>query len=73
MPAIAGAALLETVELAGSPDPVDWLPIGAGLLVAAASAYACIKVFLGVVDRIGMLPFMLYRLALAAFLVWFFV
>jgi undecaprenyl-diphosphatase len=73
MPAIAGAALVETVELTRSPDPVDWLPIGVGLVVAAASAYACIKVFLGVIDRIGMLPFMLYRLALAAFLVWFFV
>ena len=72
MPVIAGASLLETVELVSSPQPVAWLPIGVGLVVAAASAYFCIKVFLDVVDRVGMLPFMLYRLLLAGFLVWVF-
>lgn len=72
MPAIAGAALLETVELAGSPEPVDWGPIGVGLVVAAISAYFCIKAFLGAIDRIGMLPFMIYRLLLAGFLFWMF-
>ena len=72
MPAIAGAALLETVELLESPAPVNWAPILIGLVVAAVSAYACIKVFLGAIDRIGMLPFMIYRLLLAGFLVWLF-
>jgi undecaprenyl-diphosphatase len=72
MPAIAGAALLETVELAGAPEPVDWGPLLAGLGVAAASAYACIRAFLGVIDRVGMLPFMIYRLLLAGFLWWVF-
>lgn len=68
IPAIAGAALLETVELAGSAGPVDWTPMLIGLLVAALSAYACIRVFLGAIDRVGMLPFMVYRLLLAGFL-----
>jgi undecaprenyl-diphosphatase len=72
MPAIAGAALLETVELLESPAPVNWAPILIGLVAAAVSAYACIKVFLGAIDRIGMLPFMIYRLLLAGFLVWLF-
>lgn len=70
VPVIAGAALFETIELVGSPAPVDWLPIAVGLLVAASSAYVCIRVFLNVIDRIGMLPFMLYRLVLAGFLFW---
>jgi len=72
MPAIAGAALLETMELLESPTPVPWLAMMIGLVVAAISAYVCIRLFLAVIGRIGMLPFMLYRLALAAALFWIF-
>lgn len=72
MPAIAGAALLETMELLESPTPVPWLAMMIGLIVAAISAYVCIRLFLAVIGRIGMLPFMLYRLALAAALFWIF-
>jgi len=72
MPVIAGAAVLESVELAASPTPVAWSPIGVGLVVAAGSAYLCIKVFLDVIDRIGMLPFMIYRLLLSGVLLWLF-
>jgi len=72
MPTIVGAALLETIELLESSAPVPWLAMGVGLAVAAVSAYACIRLFLGAIERIGMLPFMLYRLALAAMLFWIF-
>jgi len=72
IPAIAGAAIRETSELLQSSGPVPWLPMAIGLVVAAASAYVCIRLFLGAIERIGMLPFMLYRLALAAVLIWVF-
>jgi undecaprenyl-diphosphatase len=72
MPTIAGAALLETMELLESPTPVPWLAMAVGLVVAAISAYVCIRLFLAAIGRIGMLPFMLYRLALAAVLFWIF-
>lgn len=68
MPAIAGAATLETFELIRSPNPVPWGVMMVGLLVAAISAYFCIKLFLKLVERIGMLPFMVYRLLLGAIL-----
>jgi len=68
MPAIAGASVLETFELTQSPVPVPWVAMLVGLLVAAVSAYFCIRLFLNVIERIGMLPFMLYRLLLAAIL-----
>ncbi len=73
MPTIAGAAVLETAELVQSPAPVPWLFLAVGLAVAAVSAYLCIRLFLGVIGRIGMLPFMLYRLVLAAALFWVFI
>jgi undecaprenyl-diphosphatase len=72
MPTIAGAALLESIELLKSATPVPWLAMGVGLAMAAVSAYVCIRLFLGAIERIGMLPFMLYRLALAAVLFWIF-
>jgi undecaprenyl-diphosphatase len=68
IPAIAGASTLEMAALLGAPVPVDWSALAMGLCVALASAYACIKLFLRTIERIGMLPFMLYRLALAAIL-----
>jgi undecaprenyl-diphosphatase len=68
MPAIAGASVLESFELVQSPDPVPWAAMLVGLLVAAISAYLCIRLFLNVIERIGMLPFMAYRLLLAAIL-----
>ncbi|MDH3977959.1 MAG: undecaprenyl-diphosphate phosphatase [Gammaproteobacteria bacterium] len=73
MPTIAGAAVFELADAASSPVPIDWTFMLVGLLVSAISAYFCIRLFLSVIERIGMLPFMLYRLALAAVLIWLFI
>ncbi|WP_370979302.1 undecaprenyl-diphosphate phosphatase [Agaribacterium sp. ZY112] len=45
---------------------VDWLAIGVGVLVSAVSAYLCIHYFLSFINRLGMMPFVWYRLALGA-------
>ncbi len=68
IPAICGASLLETIELINHGGFVDWSLIGFGLIAAFLSAYLCIKLFLQTIDKIGMLPFMIYRLVLAAIL-----
>jgi undecaprenyl-diphosphatase len=68
MPAIAGAAVLEFYSLLQSTAPVPWGALVVGLALAAISAYLCIKFFLQAIDRIGMLPFMLYRILLAGVL-----
>ncbi|MDH3509482.1 MAG: undecaprenyl-diphosphate phosphatase [Gammaproteobacteria bacterium] len=68
MPAIGGAAVLEFYDLLNSSEAVAWDVLAVGLLIAAVSAYLCIKLFLQAVEKIGMLPFMLYRLVLAAIL-----
>lgn len=69
IPAIAGASLLEFVELTQSVEPVPWDGIALGLAVAAVSAWLCIKLFLAAIQRIGMVPFVVYRLLLAAVIV----
>lgn len=55
----------EWVEM-GMPDSGYYLLAGAAL--SAISAWFCIHYFLKLLERIGMVPFVLYRLALGGFL-----
>ena len=56
------------VELMGA-ESVDWSLIVVGTLLSAVTAYLCIKLFLNVIQRIGMMPFVIYRLLLGAVLI----
>ncbi len=49
---------------------VVWGDLLTGVLVAAISAALCIHVFLQWIDRVGMWPFVVYRLCLGAVLLW---
>lgn len=68
IPAIAGASLLKTIDLVTSNASVDWFAMGMGSAIACVSAFLCIKLFLNLIDSIGFLPFILYRLVLGAVL-----
>jgi len=68
IPVITLAAGLETLKLIEAAEPVDWSALSLGVLVSAISAYLCIKVFLNALDKLSMLPFMIYRLILAGIL-----
>jgi len=72
VPVIAIAGGYETLRLAREPGPVAWDVLFLGTAVAAISAWLCVHFFLKLVDRIGMLPFVVYRLFLGAFLFWMF-
>ena len=63
--------LYYTVELALGDEVVDWttLILGAGL--SFVSAYACIFLFLKIIERMGMMPFVIYRLLLGIGLIVF--
>lgn len=50
----------------------DYLPFFAvGFVVSFLAAWAAIKVFIGLVGRIGLVPFAVYRLCLVPFVYWF--
>ena len=68
VPVIALAGGAKGSELLAAPGAVDWTWLGIGALVAGASAYACIGVFLALVARVGLWPFAVYRIALGAVL-----
>ena len=48
---------------------VPWLEIVFGTVVSGVTAYLCIHYFLRLVDKIGMLPFVIYRLVLGVILI----
>lgn len=68
IPVIAGAGLLKAVQLAAAPVPPPWLQLLAAAGLAGLTAYGCIALFLRLVNRIGLMPFVYYRVALALFL-----
>jgi len=60
-----GYKSLELIEMANPP----WFDIGLGVLLSAISAFLCIAFFLRWIERIGMMPFVWYRMVLGAVLV----
>jgi undecaprenyl-diphosphatase len=70
VPGTALAALLECWKMYRAADPVDWNAVILGIVLAAVSGFLCIHFLLQFIQRIGMLPFTLYRLLLAGFIVY---
>lgn len=68
IPVIVLAGGLETLELARSPGEAHWDVLLLGALISALSAYLCIHLFLRLLDRTGMWPFVVYRVALGLWL-----
>ncbi|OUS24946.1 undecaprenyl-diphosphatase [Gammaproteobacteria bacterium 45_16_T64] len=73
IPLILAAGLLETIKLLQVEGAVWWDMILLGTAVSGLSAYLCIHYFLQLLERIGMLPFVIYRLFLGGFLLFFIV
>lgn len=73
IPLIMAAGLLKGAELyqTGTEAQISHTLIGG--LIAFGAALACIHLFLRLLDRIGMLPFVIYRLFLGVILLAFFV
>jgi undecaprenyl-diphosphatase len=66
---------IPVIVLAGGLEMLDYMKVASitdlndvllGALISGASAYACIHYFLKLLERIGMFPFVVYRLILGA-------
>lgn len=68
IPAILLPGALLSLDLMAEPGPVDWWSITLGALISGVSAYLCIHFFLKLLERIGMMPFVIYRLILGVIL-----
>lgn len=69
VPAIALPGLLKARDLADSATQVQWGVLTIGVVVSAAVAFLCMNVFMRFVERVGMLPFVVYRILLAIMIV----
>ncbi len=71
IPTIAGAQLLLTLDLLAGGSRPPWPELVAATFLAGVSAYLCIHFFIRLVERTGMLPYVIYRLLLGLVLVVF--
>ena len=69
-PVILLATVYKGAELVLGDAPVPWGELALGVAVSAIVAYLSIEFFMRFVTRIGLAPFAIYRLALAAVLVY---
>lgn len=69
IPVIVLAGGLKTIELIESSIATDWFALGSGAILSALSAYLCITLFMSLLERMGMWPFVIYRLILGAILI----
>ncbi len=69
VPAISMSGLLKGLELVQSSVPVQWDLITIGVVLSAFIAYISISAFLKLLEKIGMMPFVIYRIVLGGFLI----
>ncbi len=74
IPTIIAAGSLQSVKLIrANSTAVDWNGMLIGTILSALAAYFCIHYFLKLINRIGLMPFVIYRLALGTLLFFLFV
>ncbi len=64
IPVIIASGSLESYQMFTTVSPISWTDLGIGALLSAISAGLCIHWFLKLIDRVGMAPFVIYRLLL---------
>lgn len=72
IPTLVASNVLIGRDLLREAAPVDWWGLGLGAIVAAVSAYTCIHLFIRLLARTGMLPYVIYRVLLGVILFWMF-
>jgi len=70
IPAIGMAASWQLVQFAQAPETLDWAVLLPATLLSAATAFAAIALFLRLIGRIGMSVFAVYRIGLAALIMY---
>ncbi len=72
IPIILASGVFKTRDLVESQLPVEWGLLILAVALSATSAFICIHFFLQLINRIGMMPFVIYRLLLGALLLFIF-
>jgi undecaprenyl-diphosphatase len=67
IPIIMLSGSYKGLQLLSLPE-VNWMDLGLGIVISAISAFICIYYFLKFISKMGMMPFVIYRLFLGGFL-----
>lgn len=70
IPVVAAAGGYGMLSVATGDAPIDWSQFGLAVLLAALAGWACIAAFLALLKRVGLMPFVIYRLLLGVALVY---
>ena len=70
IPVIGGVGLYGMYRVAMGEAEIDWSQFGMAVFFAAIAGWVCIAAFLALLRRVGLLPFIIYRLALGVVLLW---
>lgn len=70
VPIIAAAGSYGAYRVASGQANIDWQQFGLALTLSFIAGWVCIAAFLALLRRVGLLPFVLYRLALGLALLW---
>ena len=68
IPVILAASLLSSFDLLNSSNSYSLSQILIALIVSSLNAYLCISWVMGIINRIGLMPFVWYRIILGLFL-----
>lgn len=69
IPTILGAAVSQLWDLVTDPAAADWFALAVGTSLSAVTAFTCIALLIRFIERIGYLPFVIYRLLLGGILI----
>ena len=70
IPIIAAAGAYGLLSMFSSTTPIDWLQFALAIVLSALAGWLCIAAFLTLLQRVGLVPFVIYRLALGIVLLW---
>lgn len=70
IPIIAAAGGYGVLRMVLHDSPIDWTQFGLAVVLSALAGWLCIAAFLALLQRVGLLPFVIYRLALGVVLLW---
>lgn len=71
IPVISAVGLYSILRIANGDSPIDWVQFSVAVLFSAVAGWICIAAFLELLKRVGLMPFVIYRLLLGFFLLWF--
>ena len=69
IPTIFGALVLLSIEMQSTLEAFNYMNLIIGFFISMIIAFLTIKLFLNFVERIGMIPFVIYRIILGVFLI----